>query len=39
MSYEAWLISRKEGDSKNIYVATENLAFDFELFIGDLLWA
>jgi hypothetical protein len=34
MSKEAWLIGRKVDASKNIFVATETLLFDFELFIG-----
>ena len=35
MSYEAWLKCRNVDASKKIFVATENILFDFELFIGD----
>ena len=34
MSYEAWLRGDNVDASKTIFVATEMLAFDFELFIG-----
>jgi len=34
MSNETWLISRKVDASKKIFVVTEILLFDFELFIG-----
>ena len=34
MSDEAWLIGREMDASKKIFVATRNLVFDFELFIG-----
>jgi hypothetical protein len=34
MSNETWLISRKVDASKKIFCGTENLLFDFELFIG-----
>ena len=34
MSDETWLIGRKVDASKKIFVATEILLFDFELFIG-----
>jgi len=34
-SSERWLIYRNEDASKKIFVATENLLFDFEFFIGD----
>jgi hypothetical protein len=36
MSDEAWLISLRADASKKIFVATRNLVFDFELFIGAL---
>ena len=32
--YEAWLIGRDMDASKKIFVATGDLVFDFELFIG-----
>ena len=35
MSDETWLIGRKVDASKKIFVATEILLFDFELFIGE----
>ena len=35
MSDEAWLIGREMDASKKIFVATGNLVFDFELFIGE----
>ena len=35
MSNETWLISRKVDASKKIFCGTENLLFDFELFIGE----
>ena len=34
MSDETWLIGREMDASKKIFVATRNLVFDFELFIG-----
>jgi hypothetical protein len=34
MSDETWLIGRKVDASKKIFVVTEILLFDFELFIG-----
>ena len=34
MSEETWLIGRKVDASKKIFVVTEILLFDFELFIG-----
>jgi len=37
MSDEAWLIGREMDASKKIFVATGNLVFDFELFIGALI--
>jgi len=36
MSDEAWLKCRNVDASKKIFVATEILVFDFELFIGEL---
>ena len=35
MSDETWLIGHKVDASKKIFVVTEILLFDFELFIGD----
>jgi hypothetical protein len=34
MSNETWLIGRKVDASKKLICGTENLLFDFELFIG-----
>ena len=36
ISYEARLISHNEDASKKIFMATEVLVFDFEVFIGGL---